>query len=145
MNIVKRDNFLMPSYIDNFFNRDLFNDFSFFNEGHIHPKANVVETDREFKIEMAAPGMKKEDFKVELNNNMLTISSERTQDVEERADNSKYNRREFSYVSFSRSFNLPDTIEASKIKATYEDGILRLIIPKKKGLQQKPVKTIRIS
>lgn len=144
MNIVKRDNSRMPSFFDNFLNRNLFNGSSFLYEGNILPKVNVVETDREFKVEVAAPGMRKEDFKVELNNNRLTISSERTHHVEEGADHSKFSRREFSYASFSRSFYLPDTVEADKIKAKYKDGLLRIIIPKKKG-KQKPVKTIRIS
>lgn len=108
------------------------------------PKVNIVETGADYKVEMAVPGMKKDDFTVQLDNNTLTIQAEKSEDSE--SENTQYHtRREFSYSSFSRSFFLPNTVEADKIEAKYLDGILTLVIPKREEARQKPVKTIQIS
>ena len=108
------------------------------------PAVNVKETKNNFEVEMAAPGMKKEDFKIELDGNMLTISSEKTEEYENKEDE-KYSAREFSYQSFQRSFNLPkDVVDSDKIKAHYENGVLKLIIPKKEEAKQKPPRKIEI-
>ena len=93
------------------------------------PAVNIAETDGEFHIELAAPGLKKDDFKVNLDKNVLTISVEKkSENVEE---GKKYSKREYSYTSFIRSFTLPETVDHSKIEATYNDGILVLNIAKK--------------
>jgi len=106
------------------------------------PSANVIENDKAFTVELAAPGMKKSDFDVNVDNGYLTISSEKEDEVEEKKEN--YTRHEFSYNSFSRSFLLPDTIDAEKIKAKYEDGILKLSVPKKQEAIKNHKKTIAI-
>ena len=96
-------------------------------------------------MEMAAPGMKKNDFKIELEGNLLNISSETSNQTEEK-EGDRYSRREFSYQSFQRSFTLAkDVLDAEKIKAKYEDGVLRLHIPKKDEVKQKPPRLIQIS
>lgn len=147
MTLVKRDVGYAPTlsnFFDDFFTRDLFNWPSSSATGTSIPKVNIYETDAEFHVEMAAPGMTKDDFKVELDNNMLTISSQReSENVEDSKKN--YQRREYSFQSFVRSFHLPDSAEAEKINAKYNDGILNLIIPKKEEAKRKPVKTIKIS
>jgi HSP20 family protein len=106
---------------------------------------NIKETKDGFEVEMAAPGMKKNDFKIELENNMLTISSETTnQNIENEGD--RYSRREYSYQSFQRSFTLPrEVVDSEKINAKYEDGVLKLMIPKKEEAKQKPPRQILIA
>ena len=145
MDIVKR-NRLMPStsFFDDFLTRNLFDWSDWSTEGGTLPKVNIIETNEDFTVEMAAPGMKKEDFHVELDNDMLTIHSEISDEKEEKGD-ANYTRKEFSYQSFKRSFYLPKTVKADKIKAKYNDGILSLVIPKKEEAKKKPVKTISIS
>lgn len=147
MTLVKRDVGYVPTisnFFDDFFTRDLFNWPSSSATGTSIPKVNIYETDSEFHVEMAAPGMTKDDFKVELDNNMLTISSQKeSENVED--DKKNYQRREYSFQSFVRSFHLPDSAEAEKINAKYADGILNLVIPKKEEAKRKPAKTIKIS
>lgn len=93
------------------------------------PAANVSETDKEYKIELAIPGFKKEEVKVSLENEVLVVSAENKTEKEEK--NKKFTRREFSYGSFYRSFPLPKVANAERIEAKYEDGLLKLEIPKK--------------
>jgi len=146
MSLIKRDVGYVPTlsnFFDDFFTRDLFSWPSDSSTGTSIPKVNIYETDNEFHVEMAAPGMTKDDFKVELDNNMLTISSEK--ETNTRDDKKNYQRREYSYQSFTRSFHLPDSAEAEKINAKYVDGILNLIIPKKEEAKRKAIKTIKIS
>ena len=110
------------------------------------PSVNIVETGSDFKVEMAVPGMKKEDFKVELDNNTLSIQAETSSNSEENFEESaNYTRKEFSYQSFKRSFYLPNTVQNDKIEAKYQDGILRLIIPKREEAKHKPARTIQIT
>jgi HSP20 family protein len=146
MSLVKRDVGYVPTLtnlFDDFFTRDLFNWPSNSVTGTTIPKVNIYETENEFHVEMAAPGMTRDDFKVELDNNMLTIASQKSfENVED--DKKNFQRREFSYQSFERTFNLPDSAEAEKINAKYNDGILSLVIPKKEEAKRKPVKTIKI-
>ena len=149
MSIVKRNdgrNYAMPSIWDDFFNRDVFNWSSdFANSGTSMPAVNIKETTDSFNVEMAAPGMEKKDFKIELDGNTLTISSEK-QDQREEKDGENYNRKEFNYQSFYRSFHLPkDVVDADKIKAKYDNGILMLEIPKREEAKQKPSRLIDIS
>ncbi len=109
------------------------------------PAVNIKETNDHFVVEMAAPGMTKDDFKIELDNNLLTISSERQNENEEKEDD-RYTRREFSYQSFQRTFNLPkEVVDADKIEARYENGLLHLVIPKKEEVKQRPPRMIQIA
>jgi len=102
--------------------------------------------DNSYEVEMAAPGMKKEDFKIELDNNVLTISSEKREESQEGNENERYSRREFSYQSFQRSFALPkEVVDEDKIKAHYSDGMLQLSIPKKEKAKQKQPRKIEIA
>lgn len=92
---------------------------------------------------MAVPGLKKSDFNINLENNILSISAELKEDNEEQNDN--YTRREFGYSSFKRTFTLPETVNDSKINAKYNEGILHVYLPKKEEAKQKPPRTIDIS
>jgi HSP20 family protein len=135
----------LPQFLDNFFDREFFdwNNRNHSETGTTLPAINVQENVEGFTVEMAAPGMKKEDFKIELNNNLLTISSEKR---EENKENTKgtYSRKEFSYQSFVRSFALPNIADGEKIEAKYADGVLHISIPKKEEAKPKPVKMIQI-
>lgn len=143
-NLVKRDVFWpSTSSVDEFLNDNFFNWPNRMNGGGTLPRVNITETDEDFRVEMAAPGMKREDFHVELDNDTLIISSEVSDTNEDK--NSNYTRKEFNYESFKRSFHLPNTVEADKIEAKYKDGLLRLVIPKKEEARRKPAKTIKIS
>ena len=111
------------------------------NSGDI-PAVNIKEENDKFVLELAAPGMKKDDFKINLDNYQLTISAETRNEKKEREDS--YTRREFVYNSFSRSFTLPKTIDIDKIKADYRNGILDIVLPKKEE-EAKLTKQIKIS
>ena len=143
--IVKRTNgSLLPasqrSMFDDFFNRELFNwgNNNFSASRTTLPSVNIKELEKAFEVEVAAPGMKKEDFRITLDGNMLTISSSKEDQQEEK--DGKYTRREFSYQSFQRSFELSkDVVDDENIEARYENGVLRLTIPKKESaLAQSP-------
>lgn len=109
------------------------------------PAVNVKETDNSYKVELAAPGVKKDDFRISVDENVLTISSEAKAESEEKDKDGRYTKREFSYQSFSRSFTLdPDHVEVDAIAATYEDGVLHLEIPKKSKEEVKVKKTIEV-
>jgi len=109
------------------------------------PAVNVRETNDNFIIDVAAPGMKRDEFKVELDNNVLTISSQHEEKDEQQDETINYTRREFNYQSFQRSFTLPeDKVEGEKISARYLDGILNITVPKKDEAKVKPVKQITI-
>ena len=136
-----------PSLLDKFFEGDLmdWNNFNFAGTNSTLPAVNVKETDGDYMIEVAAPGLKKDDFKVDFDNGRLTISSEKEFNKEEK-DGEKITRREFSYQSFQRSFSVPEKIaDVEKISAKYEDGILHINIPKREEVKPKPAKTIKIS
>lgn len=143
--IVKRTNgSLLPasqrSMFDDFFNRELFNwgNNNFSASRTTLPSVNIKELEKSFEVEVAAPGMKKEDFSITLDGNMLTIASSKEDQQEEK--DGKYTRREFSYQSFQRSFELSkDVVDDENIQARYENGVLRLTIPKKESaLAQSP-------
>jgi len=136
---------MTPSIWDNFFNRDLFNwDNNFANTGSSIPAVNIKETPESFLVEMAAPGMEKKDFKIELDGSALTISSEKQNESEDR-EGDNYSRKEFSYHSFYRTFHLPkEVVNADKIQAKYENGLLRLDIPKRDEAKQKPSRLIDV-
>lgn len=136
----------IPSLLNDFFTDDWF-DSSLANwksTGATLPAVNIRETNDDFRIEVAAPGMNRDNFKVELDNNVLTISSQREDDREEKEG--AYTRREFSYQSFQRSFRLPENkVEGDKIAARYTDGILQVTVPKKEDARIKPAKQIAVS
>ena len=138
----------IPSLFDDFFTR-YWLDSSLANwkvSGATLPAVNVKESNDDFQIEVAAPGMTRDDFKVELDNNVLTISSEREQKNEEKDEKGNYTRREFSYQSFQRSFSLPESkVLGDKISARYSDGILYVTVPKSEEAKVKPAKQIAIS
>ena len=150
MTLVKRNGNLLnplPALFDDFFNRDLFNwgNSNFSDTNTTIPAVNIKETPENYEVEVAAPGMTKKDFKVELDGNALTISSERSKQKEEREDE-RYSRKEFSYQSFQRTFTLQkDVVDIDKIQAKYENGLLHLLIPKKEEAKQKPPRLIQIS
>ncbi|ANH82548.1 heat-shock protein [Niabella ginsenosidivorans] len=132
-------------WFDDFWSRDLFNwgNKNFSSTQTTLPSVNVKETDDNFEVEVAAPGMDKNDFRVTLDGNLLTISSEKQADNEEKNEN--YTRREFSYQSFQRSFELPkDVVDEESIQAKYENGVLHLTVPKKEEAKRKAPKKIEV-
>ena len=133
---------LLNSFFDNAF--DLWSNKNYSKTNTTLPSINVKETTDAFEVEVAAPGFEKKDFNIELDNNLLTVSSEK-QEENEVKDNERYTLREFSYQSFSRSFTLPEVVEEDKISAKYEDGILRVVIPKKEEAKPKPVQKIAVA
>jgi HSP20 family protein len=106
------------------------------------PAVNVTEGDEAYTIEVAAPGLEKKDFRIDLDNDVLTIASVREDNREENQD--QYTRREFGYESFSRSFNLPELVDNEKISASHKNGILFVNIPKKEEAKVKPARQIAI-
>jgi HSP20 family protein len=124
----------------NFFDSD-FNDF--FSRRFSDPAANIIENSESFQLNLAAPGMKKDDFKIHLENNILTISSEVEEEKLEEGKN--FTRKEFSYGSFTRSFTLPKIIDLERIKADYENGILKVLLPKKEEAKLEIKKEIKIT
>ncbi|TPE45460.1 Hsp20/alpha crystallin family protein [Pontibacter mangrovi] len=94
------------------------------------PATNIRENEKEYSIEVAAPGMKKDDFNIEVNEGMLTISSQREEEKKDEQEN--FTRREYNYSSFSRSFRLPESVKQENIKARYQDGVLHVSVPKSK-------------
>jgi len=107
------------------------------------PAVNIAEDENKFEIEFAVPGLTKSDFSINLDNDTLTVKSEKENSNEE--NNSNYTRKEFSYSAFERSFTLPDAADGEKIKAEYKEGILSIEIPKKEEAKVKPAKEILIS
>jgi HSP20 family protein len=130
----------LADMFQNFFDSD-FNDF--FSRRFSDPAANIIENPESFQLDLAAPGMKKDDFKINLENNILTVSSEVEDEKLEEGKN--YTRKEFSYGSFSRSFTLPKIIDLDKIRADYENGILKVLLPKKEEAKLEIKKEIKIA
>ena len=143
MSLIKRTERL-PFIFDDVFNTDWFGGTS--NEAKIGfntPAVNIKEANNEFVIELAAPGLVKKDFNIELDNNTLIISSEITNKTKEREDN--YTRKEFDYNTFKRSFTLPDSVDNGAILASYDHGILFVKLPKKEEAKVQPKRSIEIS
>ena len=107
------------------------------------PTANVSESPKEYKLELAAPGLQRKDFNIEIENNTLTISAE--QEEEKKEEDGEYSRKEYSFNSFSRSFALPENVKEDGIEAKYVDGILKVTIPKQKETPIKPVHKIDVT
>jgi HSP20 family protein len=147
--LVKKDSFI-PSWASSLFDSERFFSPSFwgFDSDWVSftkrvPSVNVSENEKEFLIEMAAPGLQKSDFKVEIDNGVLTISSEKEEEKNEEQKN--YKRREYSYSSFSRSFVLPENTNPEQISAKYENGVLNVTVPKKEATLTKAAKEIKVS
>lgn len=129
----------MSSFFDDYWGRDFV---SGVQTGTTVPAVNITEGTEAFDIEVAAPGLKKEDFKISLDNSMLTISSEKSEEKE--TEDKKVTRKEFSFSSFQRSFTLPESVQADKINASYNEGVLRIKLPKKEEAKKLPPKLIEI-
>lgn len=106
------------------------------------PAVNITEHKDEFRVSLAAPGLKKEDFHIDVDGNILTISSEKEENKEEK--DKTFTRKEYSYSSFSRSFTLPDEINKEKIDAKYEDGVLKISLPRKEETKKLTAKSIAV-
>jgi HSP20 family protein len=148
--LIRTNGTLFPTLSDffgasSFFAPNLFDvdfDMPAFQLGINVPRANVSETDKEYQIELAAPGLTKKDFKIETDNGVLTISAEKEEKTETK---NGHTRTEYSFNSFSRSFTLPENSKPENIDAKYENGILRLTVPKKEITVTKPKKQIAVS
>ncbi len=141
MSIITRNNVVLPSFVNELLRPDWFGGIDNFQS--TVPAVNVKESEKEFELELAVPGRKKEDFNVEIDNGVMTISTE--QKSENTVSDENYTRREFGYSSFKRSFTLPKTVNADQINATYEDGVLKFVLPKKEEALPKPKRLIEIA
>lgn len=123
-NILDQDFFGMPSYE---------------HAAHTLPKVNIIEDDNGFKIELAVPGFEKNDFNIEVDDDVISISLEKEIDA-----TTTYNKREFNFGSFKRAFNLPESAHSAKISANYTSGILNILIPKKEEAKPIPSRIIKV-
>lgn len=146
--LVRRKNHGFPTFakvVNDIFNEDfvknLDESLSVWNGSQ--PAVNVKEDADGFTLALAAPGYTKEDIEIKIDNDQLTISSDKKEAVSDN-EGEKFSRREFKYAAFKRSFTLPDTVDATKIAANYENGILHLSIPKKEEAKPVPARTIKI-
>jgi len=132
--------------ISSIWGRDFFDsDLSWFNRrlGLSVPSANISETPKAYVLELATPGLKRDDFKLEVENHALTVSAEKQEEKKEKKNG--YSRKEYSFDSFSRSFTLPDSVKESDISASYADGILKITIPKIEETPEQPALAIPVS
>lgn len=144
MTIIRRVNNDYPVFQN--WLEDIFAPVQNYSNGRIRssvPAVNIAEDENKFEIEFAVPGLSKSDFSVNLENNVLTVKSEREDDKQETTSN--YTRKEFSYSAFQRSFTLPDSVDGEKVRAEYKDGILSIEIPKKEEAKVKPPREIEIA
>ena len=123
-NILDQDFFGMPSYE---------------HAAHTLPKVNIIEDDNGFKIELAVPGFEKNDFNIEVDDDVISISLEKEIDA-----TTTYNKREFNFGSFKRAFNLPESANSAKISANYKSGILNILVPKKEEAKPIPSRIIKV-
>ena len=147
MNLVKRNssnnNSLFPSLIEELFRPDWMGGQNMNMGSHSVPPVNIRETDTSYEVELSAPGKRKEDFNIEVENDLLTISSEhKNENTTE--EGGKFTRREFSFSSFRRSFTLPETVKEDDIRASYDNGILKINLPKREEALPKPKRSIDI-
>jgi HSP20 family protein len=129
------------SWLTNFFENDRFFDSDWMKKMNV-PAVNVKETDKTFELEVAAPGLSKKDFKITAEDGILTVSSEKKEEKEQKEKD--YTRKEFEYSSFSRSFSLPQNANEEDVKAAYEDGVLKLSIAKRIVSPSKLKKSIEV-
>jgi len=140
-NLLTKRSSILPSFDNDFFNP--WNDWFYngFEKTLSVPAVNISETDKQYNISMAAPGMKRDDFKIGLDGDVLTIVAEKEETKEDQ--DKQYSRREYNYSSFRRSFALPKQVKRDKIEAKYEDGVLNLVLPKNEDVKVVP-KTIEV-
>ena len=147
MTLVKVPNYMhkgpMGSFLDGFLGGDFLRPGFQDKVSGTVPAVNVAETATGFRIEVAAPGLEKSDFKIALDKDILSIKVEKVQSEEQVED--KFVRREFNYSTFERSFQLPKTIDQEKIDAKYEGGVLHLSLPKREEALEKPTREISIN
>jgi len=134
-------NAFRPFYMSRLFDDDFFPVMS--NSTSSMPAVNIKENEKNFTLELAVPGMEKNDLKIDINEDVLTISSETKNETEESTDG--YKRKEFSYSSFCRSFYIPDNVDREKIAAAYKDGILSVELPKMEEEKSKLTRQVKIS
>jgi len=132
----------VPAYWDDFFNDKFFNQLKSTDSNKSLPEVNVSEDEKGYTIEVAVPGIAKDDFNLEIENDVLTISTEQKENNDEQKQN--FLRREFNYQSFKRSFQLPETIDQEQIKASCDAGILKLSLPKMEEEIQKAPRQIEV-
>ena len=138
MNLIRKQNTWFPSLMDEFINAN-WNVNSMWHS-NLNPAVNIIENDKSYCLDIAAPGINKENIEVSHENKILSIEVVNNN----KNSNMEYNRLEFDYNSFKRSFKLPDSIELSKIDASYLNGVLSISLPKKKEAQTQPKKLIKI-
>jgi HSP20 family protein len=133
-----------PSVLDDFFKpwNEWFDNAGFLAKTLKMPAVNITETKDHYQVSLAAPGLKKDDFKIDVEGNMLSISCEKEDSKEE--TEKKYTRREYSYRSFSRSFQLPEEVNLEKIDARYEDGVLHINLPRKENARKNGSRQISV-
>lgn len=133
----------MPTVFNDFFKpwNEMFDE-GFWGKTVNIPAVNILENKDEYVVSLAAPGLKKDDFKIDVDGNMLTISSEKEENKEEK--DKKFTRKEYNFTSFSRSFTLPEEIFRDKIEAKYEEGILRILLPRKEEAKKFTAKHIAV-
>jgi HSP20 family protein len=129
---------LVDQLFQNNLNRFLNDDFWGFNgiEHQVTVPVNLKETDKAFEMQLIAPGLRKEDFKLNLTNDLLTVSFEQKEEQEQTGKEEGWLRKEFRLHSFNRSFNMDDSVDINKISAAYNNGILHLTLPKKENAQR---------
>ena len=134
----------MPSVFDDFFKpwNEWFDNGGLWGRTMQVPAVNITEQKDDYLVSLAVPGLKKDDFKIDIEGNMLTISSEKEETKEEK--DKKFTRKEYNYSSFSRSFSLPEEINKEKIEASYEDGVLKISLPRKEEAKKSTAKHIAV-
>jgi HSP20 family protein len=140
MSIVRKNNLVFPALMSDIFKPDWFGGLE--NNESFIPAVNILENETSFELELFVPGRKKEDFNVEVDEQVLTISSEIKE--EEEIKEKSYSRKEYTYSSFKRAFTLPDTVNEDAIEASYKDGVLKFVLPKKEEALPKPKRLIEI-
>jgi HSP20 family protein len=136
----------LPSVLDDMFKTDWMGGSTNVNTiGTSIPAVNIQETEDSFLVEVAAPGKTKKDFNIELDNDVLTISSVEKKENEETSNDGKFTRKEFNYSNFKRAFSLPESVESEKISASYKCGVLAINLPKKEEAKVQPKRMIEIS
>jgi len=141
MSIVKRNNLVFPALMNEIFKPDWFGGLE--NVSNHVPPVNIKENETGFELELSVPGRLKEDFKIEINKEVLTVTNELKTEAVNKED--KYTRREFALKSFTRAFTLPNSVDTEHIKADYQNGVLSFVLPKKEEALPKPKRLIELS
>lgn len=138
-NLLTRQSSLMPSIFDDLDNpwTDLISNFRIGPSNFSVPAVNITSQNGDYLISMAVPGMKKDDFKIDYNDNLLTISCSKEDSIEDK--NARYTRKEYNYTSFSRSFNIPNEVNTDKIDAHYENGLLNIKLPAREEFKKQAI------